>query len=216
MKTARILLADDHELIRDGIRARLASHPDWEICGEAGDGREAVELARELQPDVAIVDIGMAGMNGITATGEIRRACPDTSVLILTVQESEEQIRAALMAGARGFLLKSDTGRLLATALEALLAGKSYFTGLVADLVVAEFVSGEEAPPRVAAARPTPREREIIQLLGEGNTSKEAARCLGVSVRTVEAHRANIMRKLKLRSVADLVRYAVRNGIVQA
>lgn len=215
MKPATIILADDHELVRDGMRARLSCFPQWEICGEASDGRVAVELTERLQPDIAILDIGMAGMNGITATEVIRRRCPKTQVLIVTVQATEEQIRAALVAGARGFVLKADGGEALVKAVSELLDGKPFYTGVVADLVIAEFVAGA-ASQRLQRNRPTHREREIMQLLAEGLTSKDAARRLGVSVRTVEAHRANIMRKLRLRSVADLVRYAVRNGIIQA
>ena len=215
-KKTRILVADDHELIRDGIRARLAARPEWEICGEAADGREAVRLTAKLRPDVVILDIGMSGMNGITATEAILRERRETQVLILTMQESEDLFHEALTAGARGYLLKSDAARLLVTAVDTLLSGQPYFTGAVSDLVISGFLDRDIAESlRRERGRLTLREREIVQLLAEGLTSKDAARRLGLSARTVEAHRANLMRKLRLHSVADLVRYAVRNKIVQ-
>ena len=213
----KILIADDHELIREGLKARLEKQPGWEVCGEATNGRQAIELARTLMPDVAVLDISMPELNGIEATRQIRKDCPGTSVLILTMQESEGLVRDVLAAGARGFVLKTDTSRLLVTAVEALAEGKPFFTGKVGDLVLGGFLN----PDRGARAgtddggRLSPREREIAQLIAEGKTNKDVAEKLGVSVKTIDAHRANIMRKLNLHSVADLVRYAIREKLVQ-
>ena len=217
MQTVTILIADDHELVRNGIRAGIEKQAGWKVCAEASDGRQAVELAVQLEPDVAVLDIGMKELNGIEAARQIRKACPQTEVLILTMMESEELVREALAAGARGFLLKTDASRLLIAAIEALLQHKPYFTGTVSDVVLAVFLDPDEAAGTSAAGhgRLTPRETEVVQLLAEGKSSKEAAVRLGVSVSTVEAHRANIMRKLNLHSIAELVRYAVRNKIIQ-
>jgi DNA-binding NarL/FixJ family response regulator len=218
MKTVSILIADDHELVRDGIKARVEKEPGWRVCGETGNGREAVELALRLKPDVAVLDIGMPELNGLAAARQIRKACPQTEVLILTMQESEDLVRDTLAAGARGFILKTDASRLLIAAIEALLLHKPFLTGNVSDVVLAGFLDPNKAANArgTAHSRLTARETEIAQLLAEAKTSKEAAARLGVSVNTVEAHRANIMRKLNLHSVAELVRWAVRNKIIQA
>lgn len=216
MKTVQILIADDHELIRDGLKVRLEKHSGWRVCAEAQNGRRAVELALELKPNIAILDVGMPELNGIEAARQIRKGCPQTEILILTLQESEDLIQEALASGARGFLLKTDAARLLTVAVETLLERKPFFTGKVTDLVLRGFLdpsTGRGSDPRVRG-RLTTREREIVQLLAEAKTSKEAASRLGVSVKTIEAHRANIMRKLNLHSVAELVRYAVRNRII--
>jgi DNA-binding NarL/FixJ family response regulator len=213
MKRVSILVADDQELVRDGIKGRLEKQPGWEVCAEAGNGRAAVELALRLKPDVAVLDIGMAELNGIEAAAQIRKLCPDTEVLILTLQDSEEQVRAALAAGARGFVLKTDAARMLVSAVEALLKHQPFFTGTVASQVLSGFLRlNSNASP---ALRLTIREREIVQLLAEAKTGKEVAQRLGVSVKTVDAHRANVMRKLDLHSIAELVRYAIRNKIIE-
>ena len=218
MKTLKILIADDHELIRDGLRARLEKHEGWKVCGAAVNGRQAVELARTLKPDVAVLDISMPELNGIEATRQIRKACPKTEVLILTMQESEGLVRDVLAAGARGFVLKTDTARLLVSAVEALAQRKPFFTGKVSELVLGGFLDPDRAARDTGgeASRLSPREREIAQLLAEARTNKEVAVKLGVSVKTIDAHRANIMRKLNLHSVAELVRYAIREGIIEA
>jgi DNA-binding NarL/FixJ family response regulator len=218
VKPLKILIADDHELIRDGLRARLEKHEGWSVCCEAVDGREAVKCAIEVEPDVAILDVSMPEMNGIEATRQIRKVCPNTQVLVLTMQESEGLVREVLAAGARGFVLKTDTSRLLVAAVEALAQGKPFFTGKIAELVLGGFLD----PARTAHAadaercRLSPREREIVQLLAEARTNKEIAGKLGVSVKTIDAHRANIMRKLNLHSVAELVRYAIREKLIEA
>lgn len=217
MKTLSILVADDHELVRDGIKARIDKQPGWTVCAEAADGREAVDLAVRHKPDVAILDIGMRELNGLEAARQIRKACPATEVLILTLTESDDVVRQALAAGARGFLLKTDASRQLVAAIETLARHQPYFTGAASDVVLAGYLNPDRAADAAAEGRGrlTPREAEVVQLLAEGKTSKETAACLGVSASTVEAHRANVMRKLNLHSVSELVRYAVRHGIIQ-
>ena len=214
----RILLVDDHEVVRRGLSVLLRAKPDWEVCGEASNGREAVEKALKLNPDVVILDVGMPHLNGFEATRQIVKARPEARILILTLHDSESLVQEVLSAGARGFLLKSDAARDLVTAVEALQNNKRYFTPKVASMVLEDYLrkqnadGTEEAPTR---AKLTPREREIVQLLAEGKSSREVADALGLSVKTAETHRANIMRKLNLHSVSDLVMYAVRNNIVQ-
>ena len=215
MKPFRILVADDHEVVRKGIRALLESHAGWEVCGEAKDGREAVALCTELQPDLALLDIGMPNLNGLDATRQILNTSPGTRVLILTVHESEQTIRDVLNVGARGFLLKSDAGRDLVAAVEALQRRATFFTSSVADLVLNGYLRRGVEPEKPTKDRLTAREREVVQLLAEGKTSKEVAQVLNLSVKTAETHRTNIMRKLGIHSVADLVRYAVRNRIIE-
>jgi DNA-binding NarL/FixJ family response regulator len=214
----RILVADDHEVVRRGLCALLKARPDWEVCGEAANGREAVEKATKLKPDVAILDIGMPNLNGWEATRQILKAVPQTKVLILTLHDSDQVVKEVLNAGARGFLLKSDAGRDLVAAVEALRRGRTYFTPKVASMVLDGYLrrntDGAEPKEPGRGGRLTPREREIVQLLAEGKSSKEVAVVLGLSVKTAETHRSNIMRKLELHSVSDLVLYAVRNNIV--
>jgi DNA-binding NarL/FixJ family response regulator len=217
----RILIADDHELARRGIRTLLEGHPGWEVCGEARDGREAVELAIGTKPDVILLDIGMPNLNGLEAARQILGALPEVAILILTMQDSDQVVREVLRAGARGFLLKSDAGHDLAAAVEALQLQRTFFTTKVSQMVLEGFLDRERRPsgnygkPEDPDDVLTGREREVIQLLAEGKTSKEVAVTLNLSVKTAETHRTNLMRKLDLHSVADLTRYAVRNGIVQ-
>jgi len=212
----RILVADDHEVVRKGLVALLQAQPDWEVCGEAGDGRDAVDKATQLRPDVVILDIGMPSLNGLEATRQILKLNPQARVLILTLHDSDQVVREVLNAGARGFLLKSDAARDLVAAVEALRRDKTYFTSKVAAMVLEGYLKGgtPTAVPTVGRSRLTPREREIVQLLAEGKSTKEVAVALGLSVKTAETHRSNIMRKLQLHSVSDLVLYAVRNNIV--
>jgi DNA-binding NarL/FixJ family response regulator len=215
MGTLRLLVADDHELVRKGLCAVIQSHSGWVVAGEASDGREAVEKAQQLRPDVIVMDISMPSLNGLEATRQILKRV-STKVLILTMYESDPLIREVLDAGAQGYLLKTDAGSDLVTAVEALQRNKTYFTPKVAQMVLDGYLkrrakleeSGEEG------SRLTPRQREIVQLLAEGKSSKEVAVALGLSVKTAETHRANIMQRLNCHSVADLVRYAIRNNIV--
>jgi len=216
----RILIADDHEVARRGIRSLLESHPGWEVCAEAKDGRDAVELAASMKPDLVLLDIGMPNLNGLEAARQILATSPNVAILILTMHDSDNVIREVLRAGARGFLLKSDAGRDLVAAVEALESQKTFFTPRVSQMVLDGFLNREKKRSEIEdVVNPsgellTAREREVIQLLAEGRTSKEVAVTLNLSVKTAETHRTNLMRKLGLHSVADLTRYAVRNGIV--
>ena len=214
----RILIADDHEVARHGIRALLESHPGWVVCGEAKDGRETVELAERLMPDLILLDIGMPNLNGLEATRQILAMSPEAVILILTMHDTDHVVREVLRAGARGFLLKSDAGRDLVAAVEALQRQRTFFTTRVSQMVLDGYLDRahrESDTGDVSDDVLTSREREVIQLLAEGKTSKEVAVTLNLSVKTAETHRTNLMRKLNLHSVADLTRYAVRNGIVQ-
>jgi len=212
----RILIADDHELIRQGLRKLLEERPGWTVCGEASTGREAVAKARELRPDIAVLDVGMPELNGLEATRQIRRALPNSEVLILTMYDSERLIREALDVGARGLLLKTDLGDTLINALEHLRQHKPFFTSKVAELLPGGHLHpGPAESTRAGGERLTPRELEIVQLLAEGKSNKEVASALGISVHTAETHRSNIMRKLDLRSMSELVRYAIREHIIQ-
>jgi DNA-binding NarL/FixJ family response regulator len=210
----RIIVADDHEIVRQGIRALLDNHPGWEVCGEARDGREAVERSVAVKPDLVLLDIGMPALNGLDATRQILANCPLTAVLVLTMHDTELVVRSALEVGARGFLSKSDAGRDLVSAVEALQRHGTFFNSRVAELVLEGYLNPHMAAP-LRRNRLTPREKEVVQLLAEGKTNKEIAAALNLSVKTTETHRTNIMRKLDLHSVADLTLYAVRNGLVQ-
>ncbi|HEY3974173.1 MAG TPA: response regulator transcription factor [Candidatus Sulfotelmatobacter sp.] len=213
----RILIADDHEVARRGIRALLEGHPGWEVCGEAKDGREAVELASSMNPDLILLDIGMPVLNGLEAARQILATSPEAAVLILTMHDTDQVVREVLRAGVRGFVLKSDAGRDLLSAVEALMRQRTFFTTKVSQMVLDGFLDRDnrEEQREDTGDVLTTREREVIQLLAEGKTSKEVAVTLNLSVKTAETHRTNLMRKLNLHSVADLTRYAVRNGIVQ-
>lgn len=216
MKDLRILLADDHALIRRGARVVLQSRRGWRVVGEAANGAEAVENAKRLKPDVAIVDISMPGLDGVQVTREIRGALPDTKVLVLTMHESDQMVQNALEAGAHGYVLKSDLTKSLVEAVKEVAAGKRSLTPKVSEIVVEGFLKARGREPQAgrAEAQPTPREVQIIRLLAEGKVNKEIAYQLGIAVRTVEAHRANVMQKLGLHSMADLIHYALRHGMV--
>jgi DNA-binding NarL/FixJ family response regulator len=216
MGNIRILIADDHELIRRGLVSALADRPEWSIVAEAADGRRACELAARFSPDIAVLDLTMPGLNGLDATRQIRASAPNTRILIVTAHESEQLIRDVLDAGAMGYVLKSDAGRVLVQAIEALLDERPFFTSKVARFVLDGYLrSGADSVTQTAVAL-SPRERHIVQLLAEGSNNKEVARTLQLSVKTVETHRSNIMRKMEFGSLADLVRYAIRNKIVDA
>jgi DNA-binding NarL/FixJ family response regulator len=220
-RPARILIADDHDVVRRGLRALLeaAGH---KVCAEASTGREALAAARRTAPDVAVLDVSMPDMNGLEAAARIREAVPDAEVLVLTAHDAEEVVRGALEAGARGYVLKSDAGGDLVNAVADLLRHRPHFTTRVAEMVLEGYLGAGTAPaPGARAAeapgkRLTPREREILQLLAEGRTTKQVALALSISVKTVETHRSNLMRSLGLDSISALVRYAVRNRIIEA
>ena len=215
MPLLRILVADDHNVVRTGLRTMLESRTGWQVCAEAANGREAVEKARESQPDIAVLDIGMPLLNGVEAARQIRRVSPRTEILILTMHDSEHMIQGVLEAGARGYIVKDDADRNLLAAVDALRKHKSYFSSRVSGAASKAGQAGGEGAER-PARRLTPREREIVQLLAEGKSNKEIASFLNISIKTAETHRANIMLKLNFHSVTELVRYAVKNKIIQA
>jgi DNA-binding NarL/FixJ family response regulator len=212
----RILVVDDHAVVRRGVRSLLESHEGWEVCGEATTGREAVAESLRLRPDVVVMDLSLPELNGLDATRQILKSAPDTEVLVLTMHHSEELTREVLQAGARGYVLKADADENLLAAVDNLRQHKPFLTSTVTELVLGDYVQRANGiPDDLAPVGLTTREREVIQLVAEGLSSKEAASTLGISVKTIEAHRANILRKLHLRSVSDLVRYAIRNKIAQ-
>ena len=213
MTPVRILIADDHEVVRQGVRALLEAEPGWVVCGEATSGREAVAKAVELRPDVVVLDVSMPELNGLEATRQIRSVVP-SKILILTVHESEQVVTEVVDAGAHGYVLKTDAGRTLVKAIRALLQHQGFFTERVRTLATGP------AGPRGAAARQgssrlTPRQREVLQLLVEGKSNKEIGVTLGMTTKTAETHRTQIMAKLNLHSMSALVRYAVRNRIIE-
>ncbi|MFI5059753.1 MAG: response regulator [Candidatus Acidiferrales bacterium] len=214
----RILVADDHHVVRAGLRALIESHPGWQVCAEAANGREAVEKAGQFKPDVAVLDIGMPLLNGVEATRQIRKLSPHTEILILTMHDSELLVQEVLGAGATGFILKDDADRNLIAAVDALRRHEPYLSSRVSDAASKAVLPLGDGPEtnRSSRSRLTPREREILQLLAEGKSNKEVAGFLGISVKTAETHRANIMLKLDFHSITELVRYAVRNNIIQS
>jgi DNA-binding NarL/FixJ family response regulator len=217
VETLRILIADDHQLFRDGVRALLQSHAGWEICGEASTGREAVAKTLELRPDVIILDISMPDLNGADAARRIRMASKNAEILILSVHYSDQLIREIIDAGAHGYVLKTDSDRDLLLAVESLARHKPFFTSKAKRVIQNEFIrEGKFTNISTVLHNPlSSREREIVQLLAEGKNSREVSLSLGISVKTVETHRANIMRKLEIHNVSELVRYAVRNQIIE-
>jgi DNA-binding NarL/FixJ family response regulator len=213
MKLIRILIADDHELFRRGVAAELTQVPGWVVAAEATNGRDAVALAASLKPDIVVLDLTMPELNGLEAARQIVLADPSARILILTAHESEQLVREVLSAGAQGYVLKSDAGRTLITGLQALLEGGSFFTSNVSRMVLDGYLRSESRDA-VPAQTLSAREREIVQLLAEGNGNKDIARVLDISVKTAETHRSNIMRKMGFDSLAELVRYAIRNNII--
>lgn len=215
MKKLRILLADDHELVRFGVRA-LIEKRGWEVCGEASNGREAVRLAEQLAPDVAVLDVGMPELNGLEATREIKRLLPQAEVLILTASTTEQLVHDLFEAGARSYIYKTDAPLQLVEAIETVSRHKPFFTSKVSEILFARFMQADKAAAANPGEKLTRREREIVQLLAEGQTSKEVADYFSISVKTAETHRAAIMSKLRVRNIAQLVRYAIRNHIIEA
>jgi DNA-binding NarL/FixJ family response regulator len=217
MEPVRLLVADDHEIVRKGLRSLLEAQPGWQVTAEASDGREAVQMAKDIKPDITVLDIGMPALNGLEAARQMIKNDARAKILILTMHDSDPLIREVLDAGARGYVLKSDASRDLVTAINAVRSNKTFFTAKVAQIVLDGYLDKKpKANPDSAKTRLTPRQREIVQLLAEGKSSKEVAVALGLSVKTAETHRANIMKRLDCHSVSELVRYAVRNNIIEA
>jgi len=217
MKEVRILLADDHEVVRQGARLLIEKNQGWVVCGEAKNGRETVTLAEQLQPDVVVMDINMPELNGLDATRQIRKSVPTTEVLMFTGIENEQLVHDVFEAGARSYILKSDIAQHLTAAIDAASQHKTYFTTRISEIVFARYLHGKKGPVETEpGSRLTPREREIVQLLAEGKSNKEVADVLGISVKTAETHRAAVMRKLGLNAFSELVRYAIRNHIIEA
>jgi DNA-binding NarL/FixJ family response regulator len=207
----RILIADDHEVVRSGLRSILEAQPNWEVVAEATDGKEAILKAIATKPDVAVLDYSLPVFNGVEATRQIRTRVPQTEVLVFTMHESETLMRDLLQAGARGYLLKSDAKQFLITAVQSLAAHKPFFTSRVSETLLESFLTTTEGDRGILTAR----ERTVVQLIAEGRTNKQIAAVLNISLKTVETHRAAAMRKLNLTSTAAVVRYAIRNRLVE-
>jgi DNA-binding NarL/FixJ family response regulator len=206
----KILIADDHEVVRAGLRAVLSGQPDWQVVAEAADGMEAVAQALKTAPDVAIVDYSLPILNGLEVTRQIRQRSPGTEVLIFTMHDNNSLIHDLLQAGALGYLLKSDAKRLLLTAVETVAGHKPFFTGMVSETLLQSFLTNGNDSPLTA------RERSVLQLIAEGHSNKKIASILNLSVKTVETHRRAVHSKLNIHSTAGLVRYAIRNKIIDA
>jgi DNA-binding NarL/FixJ family response regulator len=211
----RIVIAEDHTILREGLRALLSSHPDLEVVGEAADGREAIRCVDEAAPDLVLLDLSMPRMDGMDAIREISKRSPETKILALTVHKDEEYVLAALQAGADGYALKDATQAELLTAIRSVLAGKRYLSPGVSEKVIEGYLAGKKTrTTKTPWDGVTAREREVLKLIAEGHKNKEIAEILCISVKTVEKHRSNIMEKLDLHNVSDLTAYAIERGIV--
>ncbi len=214
MANVRILLADDHAMLRDGVRMVLESHPGFEVVGTADNGRDAVRLAEELQPDIAVVDVAMPELNGLEATRAIRNTSPETAIVVLSMHEGEEYLREALRAGAAGYVLKRAAAKELVGAINAVRRGDKYLDPALTDTLISDYVRqverGDDTPDSL-----TERELEVLKLVAEGHTNRQIALQLNISIKTVQTHRANLMDKLNLHDRTELVRYAIRRGLIQ-
>jgi len=208
----RILIVDDHDAVRRGVRQLLEATPYYQVVGEASNGRTALQVARETRPDIAILDYSIPDLNGLDLSHALKHEFPRLEILIYTMHDREEIVMDVLRAGVRAFVLKSDAEKHLVAALDALAIHRSYFSGAISDALLTQFL---ETKSSSLASVLTHREREIVQQVAEGRINKEIAHRLNISIKTVETHRASAMRKLKLRTTADLVRYAVRNQLIQ-
>ncbi len=214
MERIRVLLADDHAILRDGIRALLTDHPDIVVIGEAEDGHWAVHLAHELHPDVVLMDIGMPRLNGLEATRQIKHDCPEVAVLILTMHDNEEYLRQVLAAGASGYVLKRAAASELVAAIRAVHRGEAALSPAVARMLIEDYLRSEDGRIAATPSDLTPREREVLQLIAEGHTSKQIAELPCLSVKTVQAHRTSLMQKLDLHDRGDLIKYAIQKRII--
>ncbi|MGH9328184.1 MAG: response regulator [Terriglobia bacterium] len=214
MKTVRILIVDDHDIVRRGVRALIQSQPAWQVCGEASTGCYAIEKAEHLKPDIVVLDANLPDISGTETTKEILKRLPGTEVLILTMDESPQLMRELLQAGARGYVFKSDLDHDLAEAITALTQHHPCFTSKVGQMMLDDFRDSQQRSSARTTAPLTERQSEVVRLLAEGNSNKEVASALGISIKTAETHRAAVMRKMGFRSFSELVRYAVSTGIV--
>lgn len=212
MKPLSILIADDHEVVRRGIRAILEARPEWKVCGEAATGREAAEKAEKLRPDLVLLDLAMPETDGLEAVQRILACCPGTKILVLTMSDSGEIASRVLAAGASGLVLKSDAARDLVRAIQSIEKDKPFLSPEVTRLIIGHLA--KTSTPGPSKGNVTPRELEVLKLLALGRTNKEVATALEISAKTVDAHRSNIMRKLNLRSYSDLIQYAIRHQII--
>jgi DNA-binding NarL/FixJ family response regulator len=210
------MIVDDHEIVRQGLRT-LLEKADWSVCGEASTGREAVEQATVLKPDVVLLDLGMPELNGLEAARRILKVLPRCALVVLSAYQEEAVVRDVIAAGVRAYVLKSESAKDLVLAVESVLSGRPFFSAKIADAVLGNMTGRAPGSPATdpPLARLTPREREVLQLLAEGNSNKEVAATLGLGIKTTATHRASLMKKLNIRSVGDLVRYAVRNRVVE-
>jgi two-component system, NarL family, response regulator NreC len=208
----RILVADDHDFIRQGTCAVLERQPGWEVCGLAANGREAVARASQLKPDIVVMDMTMPELNGLDAAVQIKRRLPETEIVLLSAHQSEEVIRSAFKAGVKSFIFKTEAHHLLVESVQALARHQVFLTPRVSEILLSDVIDSDQAK---GGKRLSAREREIVQLIAEGKTNNEVADALAIGVRTAENHRASIMRKLGANSVADLVRYAIRNKLIE-
>ncbi len=216
MSAVRVLVADDIEIVREGVCALLERQPDLKVCGIATNGREAVDLARETKPDVVVLDITMPELDGLDAIRQIKRALPETEVVVLGAHSSEEVVEDVFDAGAKSYIAKTEASQDLVTAIRSLAEHKPFFTSETSEILFAKFLLPEAKNKRDRAEQKlTAREREIVRLLAQSSSNKDVATTLGISIRTVETHRATLMRKLGIHSVAGLVRYAIRRHIIE-
>ena len=213
MRPTRVLVADDHEVVREGILALLQAEPGIRICGEATNGPDAISKTLRLKPDVVVLDIGLPGISGLTAARRISAEAPNTKILIFTLHDSEQVLKEVLASGARGYVLKSDAGRDLLRAIRALSTGTTFFSSQVSEAMLLE-LRGRSTHGDASSL--TRREREVLVLLAEGRSNKQVASMLGISPKTIDTHRTSLMRKLGFHSVHDLIRYAIRQGLIQA
>jgi two-component system response regulator NreC len=216
MYPLRILIADDHEVVREGMRTLIEHEPGWQVCGTATNGQEAVETAKQLKPQVVVLDMTMPKLNGLEALRQIKRALPNTEVMVFSAHHSEKTIEQLFDAGAKSYIQKSEAGRHLVSAIRSLAEHKPFFTPEISRILFARFLSVGPAKKRGGREYTlTDRERNVVRLLAQGSSNKEIATALGISIRTAETHRATLMRKLDLDSLASLVRYAIRNNIIE-